>query len=332
MTDADSAAARREQLNALKLRALVRDHVGIDAVGEAHPFPPGSALLHDGRAWVLLAEQPASRLGAAILWALRHDATGLSVIAEAGTGILARRAALFTVDVEVWHAAGRSLLPAVAEPLLAPPALPTHHEEFRVGIVEAGAEPVVEHGVLVGEVRGLEVCRVVDDPHLGTTRLEVGVGVHDREAFQMLHGDVPAAASLARIVDSVAVHRRPGARQHPLNRLAAERLLRWRLCDDPALIGMVTVDPAAPPLARANLKDPVPCVAIGTAADGSQAVIVCSTGVDLDLVPFAADARLSLESTTELPLVVVLPSRDLVRATEELAGALRRPPTFVTVD
>ncbi len=64
--------------------------------------------------------------------------------------------------------------------------------EFRDGL-----HVCVEHGVLVGEVRGLEVCRVVDDPHLGTTRLEVGVGAHDREAFQMLHGDVPAIELLA---------------------------------------------------------------------------------------------------------------------------------------
>lgn len=184
--------------------------------------------------------------------------------------------------------------------------------------------------MLVGEVRGLEVCRVVDDPIVDSTRLEVGVGAHDREAFQMLHGDVPTSESLARIVESVAEHRRVGAPQHPLNRLAAERFVRWRLVDDPSLAGMAAVVPVPPPVPRANLKDPVPCVAVGSDADGTRSVIVCSSGVDLDLVPFAADARLAVGD--DLELRIALPSRDLVRATEQLAASLHRPPTFVTVD
>ena len=58
-----------------------------------------------------------------------------------------------------------------------------------------------------GEVRGLEVCRVVDDPHTGAVRLEVGVGAHDREAFAIVHGDVPTTEALAGVVRAVAEHR-----------------------------------------------------------------------------------------------------------------------------
>jgi hypothetical protein len=279
---------------------------------------------------VLLADQPAARLGAAIVWALRRDAGTLNLIAEAGTGVLVRRSGEFDLDIAVWHAEGRTLLPAVSEPFESARVVPGHHDEFRGRIADGGAEPVVEFGVLVGEVRGLEVCRVVDDPHLDTTRLEVGVGAHDREAFQMLHGDIPTVESLARVVEAVAEHRQVGAPQHPLNRLAAERLLRWRLIDDPSLVGMETVEMAAPPVARVNLKDPVPCVAIGTDTAGGRTVFVCSSGVDLDLVPFAADARLALGH--DLDLRLVLPERDLVRATRELAAELRHPATFVPLD
>lgn len=328
--DAANDAARRSRLNGLKLRALVRDHLGIDEVGEPERFAPGAALMHDDAAWVLLDDQPAARLGAALVWALRREASTVNVVAETSTGLLARRAAAFEPEVSVWHAEGRVLLPAVAEPHESSDPVPAHHEPFRGTIVEGGAEPLIEHGVLVGEVRGLEVCRVVEDPHLETTRLEVGVGAHDREAFQMLHGDVPTTDSLARIVDSVAQHRHVGAPQHPLNRLAAERFIRWRLIDDPTLAGMESVAPVAPPVRRVNLKDPVPCVAIGTDSSGVDSVIVCSSGVDLDLVPFAADARLAIGE--DLDLRIVLPERDLVRATEELAAILRRPPTFIALD
>ena len=55
----------------------------------------------------------------------------------------------------------------------------------------AGAEPVVEGGVLTGEVLGLEVARVVTDAE--GSRLEVGVGKHDRHAQRIMGGDVPTA-------------------------------------------------------------------------------------------------------------------------------------------
>ncbi|MEZ5297084.1 MAG: hypothetical protein R2697_12650 [Ilumatobacteraceae bacterium] len=322
----DDDAARRSRLNGVKLRALVRDHLAADEVPEPIDFPPGAALLVDDAAWVLIDDQPATRLGAAVLWAMRNGAGHVHVVAEQGTGQLARRAAEFSMPIEVWHADGRVLLPAVVEPLAAATELPGHHESFRQLIVDGGAEPSVEHGVLVGEVRGLEVCRVVDDPHTGTTRLEVGVGAHDREAFQMLHGDVPAADSLARIVDAVAPHRQVGAAPHPLNRLGAERFVRWRGVDDPSIVGLDTAVSVAPPVPRANLKDPVPCVALGERGS-DRLVVVCSSGVDLDLVPFAADAALA----HDLPVMLVLPERDRVRAVDELATTLRHPTTIVTI-
>jgi hypothetical protein len=267
---------------------------------------------------------------------LRSGASELHVLAERDTGVLARRAAEFDHPITVWHVDERSLLPALPAPIETPPAAPDHHLALQQLIEQGGAEPVVEHGVLVGEVRGLEVCRVVDDPHTGTTRLEVGVGAHDREAFQMLHGDVPPVESLARVVAAVTTHRSPGVARHPLSRLAAERLVRWRLERDPGLIGAVALAPMNPPVPRPNLKDPVPCAAIGTAADGSHVVAVCSSGVDLDLIPYAADARVAAGGTATsgvgVRLVVVVPARDRVGLLDELAGMLRRPAELVGLD
>ena len=107
----------------------------------------------------------------------------------------------------------------------------------------------------------------------------------------MLHGDIPTVEALASVVDSVTAVRSPEAPQHPLNRLGQERYLRWRLQQDPTLVGMATVEPAQPPIARPNLKDPVPCVATATSHDGSVSTLVCSVGVDVDLVGFVADVQ-----------------------------------------
>ena len=335
--DVEAAAARRSRLVGLKLRALVRDHLSDETVGEALGFAPGAALVHGGEAWVFLDDHPARRLGAALAWMMRSGVSALHVIAESGSGVLARRAPEFTTPITVWHAEGRTLWPAVAEPFVPESGPPPEHMQLCDLIAAGGAEPAVEHGVLAGEVRGLEVCRVVDDNVTGEPRLDVGIGANDRDAFAMLHGAVPAVDSLARVVAVVEEQRRVGAAPHPFNRLAAERLLRWRLIDEPTLIGASALRPMSPPVPRANLKDPVPCVASGVDAEGGSIVVVCSVGVDLDLIPFAADARLAAESApgykeTTPRLVVVTPARDLVKVTSEIAGLLRDACELVSID
>jgi hypothetical protein len=219
------------------------------------------------------------------------------------------------------------LLPAVAEPLPVAPAVPAEHEALRATIAEGGATPVVEHGVLAGEVEGLEVCRVVTDAHTDEVRLEVGVGAHDREAFMMLHGNKPTAVALAEVVEAVRQHRRPDADRHPLNMLAQERSLRARLVQQPSLIGATSVQAAAPPVPRQNLKDAVPCAAVAE-IDGVATAVVCSSGVDLDLVPFAVDARAALGLAET---IVVLPARDAIDAQRRLAAMAVPPIRVVTV-
>jgi hypothetical protein len=337
--DPDAARQRRSRLVGLKLRALVSDHLGDRSIGEPAGFSPGAALLHGEAAWVLLDDRPAERLGAALIWAIRAGASSVHLIADAAadTGVLARRADMFTIPISVWRADGRQLVAADPAPRPISQPVTDAHEAFRELIVAGGADPVVEHGVLFGEVRGLEVCRVVDAPHEDIVRLEVGVGAHDREAFQMLHGDVPTVESLARIVRAVELRRDVGASPHPLNRLGAERLLRWRIEQIPGLVGATEVRPAEPPTPRRNLKDPVPCVATGIDAHDRPLRVVCAVGVDLDVIPFAADARAPVEAgepgvAGEQRLVVVTPSRDRVRVIEQLAGLLRQPVEFVSVD
>ena len=326
---------RRARLRGLKLQALVREHLGREISPEPGSFPPGAALIESGVGWVLLEDEPERGLGAALAWAHRQQADELNVLAHRGTGLLARRAGGFTTPIAVWHVEERTLLPAVAEPLPVPPAASAAHLELAATIEAGGAVPVIEHGVVMGEVRGLEVCRVVDDQHSGAVRLEVGVGVHDREAFAIIHGDVPTVDALAGVVRAVTEHRGPDAPQHPLNRLVPERLLRWRLQQHPAAIGLASLTPAQPPVPRPNVKDRVPCTAIGRRRDGPGVVVVCSVGVDLELVPYAIDARLAAlrEEGNEPGAVgevwLVTPPRDLVPVTAELAALADQPLSLV---
>jgi len=320
---------RRSRLRALKLQTLVRDHVGAPVAATPGVFPLGAAFELDATAWVLLEEDPERGLGPALAWAIRNGADHLELLADHGTGVLARRAEQVRLPVDVWHVEGRALLPAVAEPAAAPPSPSDAHVALMPTMVAAGAIPVVEHGVVSGEVRGLEVCRVVDDPQTGAVRLEVGVGAHDREAFAIVHGDVPTVEALAGVVDAVKAHRSPGT-PHPLNRLAPERLLRWRLEQEPSLVGLASVAPTQPPVPRRNVKDRTACSAIGHRTDGTEVLVICSVGVDLDLVPYAIDARLH-EPGVDGEVMVVLPSRDLVAVTLDLAALADQALSLVGV-
>jgi hypothetical protein len=328
----------RARLLGVKLAALARQHLstsGVDPASvEISPavFPGGAASLVGTSSWVLLDENPARGLGGALAWGVRNGAAELHLLAESDTGLLARRAAEFAMPVTVWHVDDRTLIPAVALSLDAPVEPTADHLAHLDLIAQGGASPVIEHGVVAGEVRGLEVCRVVTDTTNGTSRLEVGIGAHDREAFSMLHGDIPTVEALSGVVESVRPHREPGAPLHPLNRLAGERELRHRAIEQPGRVGAAHLAVAAPPLPRPNLKDAVPCVAVGTSVDGRPLVAVFSSGVDLDVVPFAADARLAHEAHTGVAdpdLVIVVPERDRLPVTVLLADLLRRPARVV---
>ncbi len=359
MTDspATSTGSRRGQLLAVKLRALVGDHLGerLDVTPEG--FGGGAGLLVDRHAWVLIDGDADRSLGPALAWAIRRDAISLDVIAEHHTGLLARRATGFTMPVAVWHAVERMLVPAVVAHLPDPIEPSSRHLEMRATLDAAGARLVVEHGVVAGDVRGLEVCRVVDAPTSGyfdepdggepisvaaqriganthdddieraDVFVEVGVGGPDREAFRIIHGDLPTVDALAGVVAAVTQHRSLGAPPHPLNRLVPERFLRWRLEGEPSLVGFRSIQPCEPPLPRRGLNEVSPCVAIGVDATGREHALVCSVGVDLDLVPFVVD----VQRRTGLPLVVAVPSRDLVPITVDLAALLAQPIRVVTV-
>ncbi|MBU3690073.1 MAG: hypothetical protein B7C54_04665 [Acidimicrobiales bacterium mtb01] len=330
MTDSDD---RRQRLLALTLAALARDNFGVSSFDAATGLSRGAAGTSGNQAFVLVDDQPARGLGAALAWATRHEVDTVHLIASSATGLLARRATQFHTRVTVWHRDDRTLIEAVPEAFPEPRDVAPEHMAFESIIVEAGARASIEHGVLAGEVRGLEVCRAVTDQHTGVHRLEVGVGEHDREAFGMLHGDTPTAESLRRIVRVVDAHRSPGADPHPLNRLGAERALRDRVLADPSLIGVATLAAAPPPVPRANLKDSIPCVARGNHTDGRDVIAVFSTGIDLDVVPFAADARLAAcgGDRPDTDLVIVVPERDASPVTQRLSERLVHPARIVGI-
>jgi hypothetical protein len=178
-------------------------------------------------------------------------------------------------------------------------------------------------------VLGLEIARVVTSD--GALRLEAGVGRHDREAFALLHGDVPTPDALAAVIGTVRAARRPEATGHPLRRLAQERWLRDVLLARPDLVGARRLERHEGPVPRPNVKQPWPAVAVGSGPDGEPVVVVCSVGVDVDLVPYAADARLAATGGHDARLLLAVPERDAHPVTRALAADLVQPAEVVAL-
>jgi hypothetical protein len=253
------------------------------------------------------------------------DATGL-----VAPGVVARRASLFAPAPQVFRLVGTDLVEAEPAPQL-PVVEPTAKALAAVEpLRQAGAEIVVEHGVVLAEINGLEVGRVVADVEGPGVHLEVGVGRYDREAAQIMEQIRSAADIRADIVDVVRRHRRPSDPPHLLNRLARQRWLRSRLVADPALVGAARLEPVEPPLPRENLIDPVPAFAVGTGIDGRPLVVACAVGVDPEAIAHAADGRDRYDPDADL--VYVCPTRDRYPLIVDLAAALVRPARLVNLD
>ncbi len=328
---------RLSDLRQAKVRALVGDHWRVEGPPETGHIPGGATLYEGslGRGWVLLDDGAVSGFGAALAWAHRRSCSQLHVLVEdrgrESSGIVARRSVLFNDPPTVWRVDRRSLHPAVPAPAVSV-SVPSNASVDQVPtdvldglsaeIAAHGAIPVIEHGTLHGEVLGLEVVRVVADGD-GGWRLSVGVGLHDRQAREGLRPDELVGRALEDTVALVRQWRTAADRRHPANIIARERLLRAAVIAHPEMAGAASLAPVPSPLPTDDLRAPAPAGALGSDGRGEAVVAVCSAGVDVDLVPTAADIRLL--HAPDARLVLVVPEADAYPLTRELAARLSNP-------
>lgn len=259
--------------------------------------------------------------GPALIWALRSAVDHLLIVAEAEhAGALARRvSSVGAFGIDVLAVDGVDLVAVQLEPIAPPPVLSSEVWDLAPILSEAGARPVDDHGRVVGEVAGLEVARI-DEPDGEPARIEVGVGEADRELHTLVHSNLEVGTAVRRAVAMVASERQRGS-MHPLTRMARERWIRSDLIDDPASVGLASLTAVAPLVARSTVLGNVPSAAVGETLDGETVVVVCSSGIDLDVVPEAADYR--QREAPDAALWIVVPERDRHAVTESLVDITR---------
>jgi hypothetical protein len=285
LTDTAADAGR---LAVVKLRAIA-PAFGLDPSRvEERDFPYGAGLVQGNRGALYVVRDHIRTIGPTLLWMQKHQLEEIDLVIEGDGGIPARRATALTCELRVWQMQNGKLDRAQPAPHLPRIEVPQSHELFAGVIQDCGALPVREHGVLTGEVLGLEVCRVVDTPE--GPRLEVGVGAIDRETFQLVNSHRTIEDSLTEVVGIVRAHRQPGAPHHPLGKMAGERLLRHRVMNEPSLIRANSLKPAEPPIPRGGLRESTSCVATGISFEGKPIVAVFIDTVDVDIMGFGVDA------------------------------------------
>lgn len=326
-------ASQRERLVEAKLRGLTRQLTDQALVTKKAPGGSGGLVASEGYLVLDSGSESAGMsrrratgensvirgLGPALIWSRSVGATRLNLFVDDGGPALARRAAYFGDHIAVWEVDGAELNAVIAEPIGPAPELSPEVLSWQSLIIDCGATPVDDYGRLVAEVRGLEVARVVVEDD-GSTVLEVGVGQADRELHRLVHSNLDAEGSLRRAVAMVLETRVPGAVRHPLQRLARERWYRSAIVAAPSLVGAQSLLPVAPLRERATLLGSQPAAAVGVATDGSPVVVVCSVGVDPDLLPEAADYR--QRSNPDAALLVVIPERDRLPTIDSLISQL----------
>ena len=332
MTNSADSSSHASRLAQLRLRAIV----GVRSDVEVSEFGQAVGLVVDDVAWVYVTGRNERSLGPALMWALRNDANALKLFSSECAGDLARISTHFDFVIEVFEVDAAGVARVAGPKIVEKIEVSVADEMFAEFIKSAGADVVREHGVISGEVCGLEVCRVVratdsgESGEASDSELEIGVGAHDRETFKLLHGRTATIESLRKVIAEVAARRAAGAQVHPLNRLARERMLRHYVCQSPQLVGAKSLQVAQPPIVRTNLKDVVPCCAVGVSLTGEKMIVIFNVGVDPDVVSFGADARGQINGSAEL--IFAMPTRDIMPAVERVAQMLRRPARFVGVE
>lgn len=317
------------------MNVLVRGLWGPGTGALPAPFPKGAALrpaAAGGAAFVLVDGAHPRSLGGVLAWALRYEAGEIHLLADSReeiASLLARRAQAFALPVTVWQVVPPTLRLATPAGFSPPPPLPSAAAPFAEVLRAAGVEPVVEFGVLTGELLGLEVARVVIDGD--GARLEVGVGSQDRTFHRDLEPDRAAPDVLAEVVAMIRRWRTPEGSAHLANSLAVERWLRHVVVARPDLVGAAWLAPMPPSVPRDDLRTSTAAMAAGVDVGGQPVVVATSTGIDLDLVPAAADARRAGGLGDSARLILALPPGDDHPRTRQLAAALREPAEVVTV-
>ena len=333
--DRDEPAARR--LRGVKLQALVRDHLGRDdRRRRRRRSRPGAALVADGAAWVLVEDEPERGLGPALAWALRNGADVARTSSPSGRpGCWPAGPAGFAFPIDGLarrraHAAAGRRRAARSPRRRAAAGAPRARRHDRRRRRRARSSSTASSPARCAASR----CAASS-----TTRTPAPCASRSASAPTTARRSRSSTATCRPSRRSpassraVAEHRRPGRAAAPAQPAGARAPAALAARAGPgAARAWRRVAPAQPPVPRPNVKDRVPCSAIGRRADGSPVRRRLLGRRRPRPVPYALDARAAAGATPGVErgeVWLVAPPRDLVPVTAELAALADQPLSLV---
>lgn len=327
------------ELQRAKLIAVASKYFDLDNSHAIGDNPNCVGVKKDNQIWILCEQPDGSCLLSSVALAQKQKAEQIYIFVSSPTTSLARWASYFvSLKIQIWYfdkTSAQVLLPTDLEP---PAPLVFDPNGFVEEIEKAGARSLIQDGILIADVKGLEVARVVQDPDL-QFRLRVGVGRNDRQGHAIMNPDAKTSDLLPRVVKEILTYRKPGIPLRKENTLCSQNWLRHIVINNPSLIGASSLSPSFIPGYLVGPNSTSPAVAGGFDKDGSPIGAIFYVGIDPQIILSAIDVRISLARDffnnkyrpDDINILIVIPQGDDHPFITKLANLLHPKPIVTTV-
>ena len=315
---------RRAGLNQAKMDSLLRETFP-DSQFEPIQTKIGAMRSNGTQKFLYAPNENVSPL--AISLALATDETDINLVVDASDHLLLEQTMGLATKHRLWVVEGNKLVPhpelKLEERHAPQPLNPTIASLLETN----GCEIVQENGMTKGEIKGLEVARVVEGSE-GESALQVGVGIYDQEAHKLVDGNESTEEKLSRVVSEVLHYRNKQARPHPLNRVSRPKWLISELVNSPENSGLEEVRRLPVATESKAITETTPAAALAR-AENTKVLIVASVGVDLNAIPIASGLSVSTQADE---IWMIQSERDKYPVLERQAKHLKVPHRFLKTE
>ncbi|MEE2682544.1 MAG: hypothetical protein VYD77_01255 [Actinomycetota bacterium] len=315
---------RRAELNQAKLNGLLKKTFP-DEVFEPIYSKSGSIFSNGKQRFLYAPDERVSPLVIAL--ATETDELQTNLVVDKREAVLLQQTHGLSAEITLWIVDNDRVVQHPDSVIDERREINVLSEDFKELLKASGCDVVQEHGVLKGEIKGLEVARVVINDE-GQQVLRVGVGAYDQEAHKIFDSQQTPEEKLFRIVSQVMEYRNQKSEPHPLNRAARAKWMIAEIIATSENFDLEEVQPLSMLEEIDTVTESHPAAAIGRTGAGSV-LIVASSGIDLQTIPVAAGL---LVSTGAEEIWIALSPKDRHPAIINAARYLKAPSRFIEIN
>ena len=194
---------RRSELNQRKLESLLRTTFP-DSTFEQVKTQSGALRSNNKAQYLYAPSEKVSPLAFALTF-LEKGAV-INIILDELDPLLLHQALGLHSDIRFWVVEKDQLIPHPESKTAEKPEKPVVNETVVSLLLENGCDVIREHDAVRGEIKGLEVARIIKDFD-NESNVQIGVGHYDQEAHKLVDWGESPDEKLARVVSEVHQYR-----------------------------------------------------------------------------------------------------------------------------